>query len=131
MLTRVSNALKNTLLRTDATQIAERINLTTDINALTQLTLAEKKVKASNIPLKQTTLRTIQSLLDAYDKTRPATARDIHNALFIESKEKGYPIIQAMLNRGATCTKEDIKFIQSIDEKAAELVSQSSLGRRR
>jgi hypothetical protein len=100
-----------------------------DINAIARLIKVEKDIQASSFPLKNTTLRTIESLKKAYISPQPASSKDIHNAVFIDSAQEGYPIIKTFLNRGATYTQEDVTLIKNIDEPAAEFLSKKLLNR--
>jgi hypothetical protein len=118
-LTRFVNALKKGFFVSDKSSKIEA--MITDINASARLTEVQEEISASNMPLKNTTLKTIESLWQAYDGTRPVTGKDIQNAVFIDSP-KEYPVIKALLNRGAICTKKDIELIKNFDEPAADFL---------
>lgn len=94
-----------------------------DFNTIGRLVEVEEKVSASSMPLRTTTLNTVKSLWEAFDGTRPATARDIQNAVFIDSASDGYPVVKSLINRGAICRKQDLEIIESFDKQAAEFLS--------
>ena len=92
------------------------------IHAKAILQLLRREYINSEYPSAGKLLRIVDALSNAVDDKKPLSGVHLHNAAIIDNSCEGYPLLRALLSKGAVYNKHDVAAIRKFNQSAADLL---------